>query len=107
MLNIKRLSLSIFVGALVGVSSIGQANELSPMLEKKLVRVCEAIQSNDRLKLRRAIKDSGVSKRQIVKGLVCNGMDGETFALSMNATVTAELLASNKKSSKQQLASKS
>ena len=107
MLNIKRLSLSLFLGALVSVSSIAQANQLSPSLEKKLVKVCEAIQSNNRFKLHRAIKNSGVDKRQIVKGLVCNGMDGESFALSVNAKATAEFLAANKKPSKEQLARKS
>jgi hypothetical protein len=69
--------------------------------------VCEAIQSNNRFKLHRAIKNSGVDKRQIVKGLVCNGMDGESFALSVNAEVTAEYLASGKKLSAEQLARKS
>lgn len=104
MLNIKRVSLFLILGVTFCLSSISHANELSPRLEKKLVKVCEAIQSNNRFKLHRAIKNSGVDKREIVKGLVCNGMDGESFAMSVNASDTAKMMASRKKPSKEQLA---
>ena len=57
------------------------------------IQVCEAIKSDSKLKLRHAIKISGINARAISKGLVCNGYDPVTFAIVNKAQHTAEFMA--------------
>ena len=101
MKNTKLIKATLLPIALsIGLSSIsffGHATQKSvvfePHVEHKLVKVCEALQSNNRFELRSAIKSTGLSNKSIAEGLVCNGMDSVTFALSVNATNTASYLA--------------
>jgi len=83
--------------ALSSISFVGNAKDrlstFEPHVEHKLVKICEALISDNRFKLRSAIKSSGLSNKLIAEGLVCNGMDSVTFALSVNATKTASYLA--------------
>lgn len=81
------LSLGLFTGG------SAHANYISPELEKSLVRICEAIKSDSRIRLHVAIKDSGIDVRRIMKGLVCNGQDPINFARSNRANKTGQLLA--------------
>lgn len=88
----KKLVLMAVV--MTGVSFSGFANAaIAPATEKDLVRICEALQSDSRLKLHKAMKKSRITYRTIAKGLVCNGQDAITFAQNHGATNTAELMA--------------
>ncbi|MFT7009195.1 MAG: hypothetical protein ACJAXJ_003743 [Colwellia sp.] len=70
-----------------------QANYIDPVTESKLVKVCEAIKSDRLIKVNIAIKNSGVSIKQIANGLVCNGLDPVSFALANDAQKTAKFMA--------------
>jgi hypothetical protein len=69
------------------------AEYIEPYMERKLVRVCEAIKSDSRIRLNVAIKQSGLNARRLAKGLVCNGHDPVTFAALNNANKTGVLMA--------------
>jgi hypothetical protein len=58
-----------------------------------LIKICEAIRSDNKLKVHRAIKNSGIKAKAISKGLVCNGYDSVTFAMVNNAPNTAQFMA--------------
>ncbi|GEA01222.1 hypothetical protein KUL17_01190 [Alteromonas sp. KUL17] len=62
-------------------------------VEKNLIAVCEAVKSDSRLRLHRAVKATGFKMRYIHEGLVCNGQDMLTFALTHNASKNAQLIA--------------
>lgn len=66
---------------------------ISPELEGSLVKICEAIRSNSRIRLHVALKHSGLDARRVMKGLVCNGQDPITFAQLNGADKTGSLLA--------------
>ncbi|MFT5542513.1 MAG: hypothetical protein ACI97K_001348 [Glaciecola sp.] len=93
MLNIKLMILILLSILLASNSVQAQTNFIDKQLEKKLVNICEALKSDSKIKLRRAIKDSRLKEQNVMKGLVCNGMDPITFALSENANVTAQYAA--------------
>lgn len=90
----KKLTAVAFV-----VASLGLAGNASAALmiqdhtEASLVKICDALKSNSKHKLSRAIKKSGYTYKTIASGLVCNGEDAMTFALNNEASNTANLLA--------------
>ncbi|WP_100643963.1 DUF3718 domain-containing protein [Alteromonas facilis] len=73
------------------------AAPMDTTLEKDLVRICEALKSDSKLQLHRAVKRSRLSFKQINQGLVCNGDSAQDFALSHDAQQTADLLARKSK----------
>ena len=88
----KLLLVSVLsLGLLTGVSA--HADSMSPELEKSLVKICEAVKSNSRIRLHVAIESSGLKVRHIMKGLVCNDQDPISFARVNRANKTGKLLA--------------
>jgi hypothetical protein len=70
-----------------------QANYIDKGTEAHLIKICEAIKSDNKLKLHRAIRNSGIKTRMVSEGLVCNGYDPVTFAIVSNAQNTGQYLA--------------
>ena len=62
-------------------------------LEDNLVAVCDAVKSDSRLMLHRAVKATGLNMRDLHEGLVCNGQDMLTFAVTHDASQTAQHIA--------------
>ena len=90
----KKLMAIAFTTAALGLSmQVQAAPQMDKHLEKQLVQVCEALQSNKRLKLFRVMKENNFSYRTIAKGLRCNGVDAVTFALQHDADETANMVA--------------
>ena len=92
MKNVKTISIALFTLAIYCNPVSAKSTHLSPSHEASLVKICEAIQTNSKRKLRNAIKSSGIPSRAINKGLVCNGLDTVSFALSSGANKTADFL---------------
>lgn len=91
----KRLLASLF-SAFVLASSVSLAGEtgiVEPGLEKKLVKICKALQSNKTMRLREAVKHARLKYSAVHKGLVCNGQNALAYAQSQGANKTALLLA--------------
>lgn len=95
-INVARITAiaSVLAGSLA-LSPVAQAEILSKDLESRLVKVCEAIQGDSRLALKRAIKNSGVRYSALAEGLVCDGQDVYTFALSQKADNVLAMLNRN------------
>lgn len=94
----KKLALVSILAAttfLTTASFAGQSDApyIDPTTEKSLVKVCEALKSNSKLRLHKAIKQSRISEEDLAEGLVCNGQDPFTFALLHSAENTASYLA--------------
>jgi hypothetical protein len=87
----------IIIGSILtaGILLVGsaQANSFDKSTEANLVKICEAIKSDSKLKVHRAIKNSGIKAREISGGLVCNGYDPVTFAIVNKAQNTAKFMA--------------
>jgi len=89
----KVIFVSILLSGAILLAGSAQANYISVDMEKRLVKICEALQSDSKIKLHKAVKDSGLSYKKVVNDLVCNGVDPVTFALNNNSSRTAKLLA--------------
>lgn len=89
----KKIIIGSIITAGILLAGSAQANYINEHAESKLVRVCEAIQSDSKIKLHIAIRDSGVNAKAISKGLVCNGYDPVTFAMVNKAQKTGRFLA--------------
>jgi hypothetical protein len=61
--------------------------------EANLIKICQALKSDSKLKLHSAIKDSGIKFTEISEGLVCDGYEPVTFAIFNNAQNTAKFMA--------------
>jgi hypothetical protein len=70
------------------------ANAMDKNLEEKLLKVCEAVKSDSRIKLQQAVSEVPAGYKQITRSLMCNGMDPITYALHHGSQNTAKLLAS-------------
>ena len=84
--------------ALIGISlsltvSAASAASYPKALENELIAICKAVKSDSRLQLHRAVKATGLSMRDLHDGLVCNGQDMLTFAVTHNASETAQHIA--------------
>lgn len=87
------IALSILFTA-TGVFAKGAYSDFSPSEERRLVRLCEAVKSDSRMKLNALLRKEHLSFREINNQLVCNGMDAITFAVKNGAHNTANLIAS-------------
>ena len=74
-------------------ATVANAAPYPKHIEKNLIAVCEAVKSDSRLKLHRAVKVSGFNMRSLHEGFMCNGQDMLTFALTHNASKNAQLIA--------------
>lgn len=102
----KVLLIASAVASLTLVSIQANATPFSPSLEKDLTRICEALKSDSKLALHRAVKRSRLSYRQVDDGLVCNGQSARDFALTHDADNTANMLASRAKTNSGMLAAR-
>jgi hypothetical protein len=90
----RRITLSALMGLSVTLfAGTASAKGYPLAIEDKLIAVCKAVKSDSRLALVRAVKRTGLSYRTLNKGLVCNGQDMLTFALTHNASATSQLIA--------------
>ncbi|AWL10896.1 hypothetical protein HMF8227_00390 [Saliniradius amylolyticus] len=83
--------------ALASSAFITQASEsdndyISPSLEAKLVKICEAVMSDKRLRLHLSLKANRLSVRDINRGLKCNGESPYNFAMTHEAYTNADFL---------------
>ena len=87
----------IIIGSILTVglflAGTGQANSMDKNIEAHLIKICEAIKSDSKTRVRMAIKDSGIKAKKVSEGLVCNGYDPVTFAMLNNAQTTAKFMA--------------
>ncbi|GFD67290.1 DUF3718 domain-containing protein [Alteromonas sp. KUL106] len=74
-------------------ATTASAASIPKELEKDLISVCEAVKSDKRLKLRRAVKATGLDIKTLHAGLVCNGQDMLSFAVTHGAAVNAQHIA--------------
>jgi len=89
----KKIIIGSIITAGILLAGSAQAKYIDKNTEANLVKICEAIKSNSKIKLHLAIKNSGIKAREISKGLVCNGYDPVTFAMISNAQNTAKYMA--------------
>ena len=89
----KKLLISSIITAGILLAGNAQASNIDPIVESKLVKVCEAIKSDSLIKMKTAVRNSGVDMKQIANGLVCNGADPVSFALANDAEKTAKYIA--------------
>lgn len=89
----KKLIVGIAITVSIFLTAGVQAKYIDKYTEKKLVQVCKAIKSDSRVKLNRAIKDSGISAKALGRGLVCNGYDPVTFAIVNGSQITGKHIA--------------
>lgn len=94
MLNLRRYTTIVLAGITLSfVSAAASAEDYPLNLENELIAVCEAVKSDSKLKLNRAVKATGLNIRDLHEGLVCNGEDMLTFAATHNALNTQSLIA--------------
>lgn len=93
MINVKLAAVILSTLLVAGNSAQAGTPFMNKNLEKGLVNICKALKSDSKHKVRKAIKNSGLSKGGVMNGLVCNDMDPLTFALSHNANESAKYLA--------------
>ena len=89
----KKIIIGSIITAGILLAGSAQANSIDKKLEADLVKICEAIKSDSKYKVNRAIKNSGIKAKTISEGLVCNGYDPVTFAMVNNAQNTAKFMA--------------
>ena len=89
----KKVIISTILTAGILLAGNAQASNIDPVVEAKLVKVCEAIKSDSVTDLNAAVRNSGVGIKQIANGLVCNGADPVNFALANDAEKTAKYMA--------------
>jgi hypothetical protein len=89
----KKIIIGSIITAGILLAGSAQAKYIDENTEANLVKICEAIKSDSKIKLHIAIRDSGINAKAISKGLVCNGYDPITFAMVNKAQNTAKLMA--------------
>jgi hypothetical protein len=92
MLNTKLTILLLTSLLLTANLAQAKSNSMDKNLENKLINICKALKSDDKIKLRHSIKESGLRERVVFRGLVCNGMSPLAYALSENANLTAHYI---------------
>jgi hypothetical protein len=102
----KKLLISSIITAGILLAGNAQASNIDPVVEGKLVKVCEAIKSDSLIKMKTAVRNSGVDMKQIANGLVCNGADPVSFALANDAEKTAKYIANKSKGNHQEFLAK-
>jgi hypothetical protein len=89
----KKIIISSIVTVVILLAGSAKAKNIDKNTEANLVKICQALKSDSKLKLHSAIKDSGIKVKEISEGLVCNGYDPVTFAIFNNAQNTAKFMA--------------
>lgn len=94
----KNLINSFNLPATIGVIAVCSLFSLSANAkyipnESALIKVCQAVQTNNSAKLRVAVKRSGFSYKNLAEGLMCNGQTVMEFAMSHGAIKNANLMA--------------
>lgn len=87
---------SVFIVSVVSsvfLFNVSHVHAMDKNMEEKLVKVCEALQSDSRIRLKQAMSNVPAGYKEIARGLVCNGMDAISFALHNKAEKTAKFLA--------------
>jgi hypothetical protein len=102
----KKLLISSIISAGILLAGNAQANKIDSVTENNLVKVCEAIKSDSLIKVKMAVRDSGIGIREIANGLVCNGADPVNFALANDAEKTAKYMANKRNGKHQELVAK-
>ena len=90
----KKVIIGSILTAGILLAGSAQANSIDKNIETHLVKICEAIKSDSKHRVNRAIKNSGIKAKKVSEGLVCNGYDPITFAMVNNAQNTAKYMAS-------------
>ena len=94
MFTLRRVTQFVLIGmTLTLTATAANAGSYPIELEDDLVAVCEAVKSDSRLMLHRAVKATGLNMRDLHEGLVCNGQDMLTFAVTHDASQTAQHIA--------------
>ena len=88
----KKLTIAALIITGLSVSGFASAN-LSDANEQDLVQICKALKSDSRLKLVKAMKRSRIRYEKVADGLVCNGQEALSFAMSHGSHKTANLVA--------------
>ncbi|MCC2616622.1 DUF3718 domain-containing protein [Aestuariibacter halophilus] len=90
----KKVIIAIAATLSLGTSAMAQATmKYDESTEQNLVNICKALKSGSVLDLKRAVKRARVNYRAVADDLMCNGQSAHQFAVSNNATKTADLLA--------------
>jgi hypothetical protein len=89
----KKIIISSIISAGILLAGNVQASNIDSVVERKLIKVCEAIKSDSLAEVNDAVRNSGVAIKQIASSLVCNGADPVSFALTNDAEKTAEYMA--------------
>ena len=102
----KKLLISTIITTGILLAGNAQASNIDSVVEGKLVKVCEAIKSDSPIKVKAAVRNSGVAMKQISNNLVCNGVDPVSFALANDAEKTAKYLAQKSQVNYEELVAK-
>ena len=89
----KKVIISTILTAGFLLAGSAQASNIDPIVESKLVEVCEAIKSDSLVKVNDAVKESGIGIKKLANSLVCNGQNPVNFALANDAEKIAQYLA--------------
>ncbi len=92
MMNLKLIFLMLLALFIAGNSAQAGTTYIDKGLEKNLVKICKALKSDSKMKIKHAIENTHIRKEAVLRGLVCNGMTPLTFALSHNANESAQYL---------------
>jgi hypothetical protein len=89
----KKSLISSIISTGILLAGNAQASNIDPIVESKLVKVCEAIKSDSLIKMNTAVRNCGIDMKQIANGLVGNGADPVNFALVNDAEKMAKYIA--------------
>ena len=99
----KKVIISTILTAGFLLAGSAQASNIDPVVESKLVEVCEAIKSDNLSKVNDAAKNSGVSIKKLANSLVCNGQNPVSFAMANDAGKIAQYMAAKSTTNHQEL----
>jgi hypothetical protein len=102
----KKVIISTILTAGILLAGSAQASNIDPMVESKLVEVCEAIKSDSLVKVNKAVKESGIGIKKLANNLVCNGQNPVNFALANDAEKTAQYIATKSNANQQEFLAK-
>lgn len=89
----RKMYIALTILTLTAGATSASAEQYPKEMEESLIKVCKAIKSDSRFKLKSAVKATGLKMRDLYKGLVCNGEDMLTFAATHNAKKTGVFIA--------------
>ncbi|MFZ8198950.1 DUF3718 domain-containing protein [Alteromonas portus] len=94
MFTLRRVTQFALLGMTLSLTATNaNAGSYPKELEGSLIAVCKAVKSDSRIKLHRAVKATGLDIKELHEGLVCNGQDMLTFAVTHDASKTAQHIA--------------